>query len=72
MCYWGYVFEEVACSEKSFEESVDCMECFCCVVKMKMGDLNVLMVGEVDCFEGDVELVNYVELKMLRVMNDER
>lgn len=72
MCYWGYAFEEAACSEKPFEEPVDCMECFCCVVKTKMGDLNVLMAGEVDCFEGDAELANYVELKTSRVMNDER
>ena len=28
MCYWGYAFEEAACSEKPFEEPVDCMECF--------------------------------------------
>jgi len=72
MCYWGYAFEEAACSEKPFEEPVDCMECFCCVVKTKLGDLNVLMAGEVDCFEGDAELANYVELKTSRVMNDER
>ena len=51
---------------------MDCMECFCCVVKTKLGDLNVVMCGEVDCVDGDQELANYVELKTSRVMNDER
>ena len=72
MCYWGYAFEEAVCSERPFEEPVDCMECFCCVVKTKLGDLNVVMCGEVDCVDGDQELANYVELKTSRVMNDER
>lgn len=73
MCYWGYAFEEAACSEKPFEEPVDCMESFCCVVKTKLGDLNLLMAGEVDCFDGgDAELANYVELKTSRVMTNER
>lgn len=72
MCYWGYAFEEAVCSEHPFEEPVDCMECFCCVVKTKLGDLNVVMCGEVDCVDGDQELANYVELKTSRVMNDER
>lgn len=73
MCYWGYAFEEAACSEKPFEEPVDCMENFCCVIKTKLGDLNILMCGEVDCFDGgDAELANFVELKTSRVMTNER
>ena len=73
MCYWGYAFEEAVTSEKPFAEPVDCMDCFCAVVKTKLGNMNVVMCGEVDCCDGDEgELTNYVELKTSRVMNDAR
>lgn len=71
MCYWGYAFEESVCAEKPFEEPVDCLDCFCSVVRTKLGNLNLLMGGEVDCFDGDDgDLASYVELKTTRVMND--
>lgn len=71
MCYWGYAFEESVCAEKPFEEPVDCLNCFCSVVRTKLGNLNVVMAGEVDCFDGDEgDLASYVELKTTRVMND--
>jgi RAT1-interacting protein len=73
MCYWGYAFEESVCAEKPFEEPVDCLDCFCSVVRTKLGTLNVLMCGEVDCFDSDDgDLASYVELKTTRVMNDPR
>eukprot|EP01029_Cantina_marsupialis_P014335 TRINITY_DN3163_c0_g1_i1.p1 TRINITY_DN3163_c0_g1~~TRINITY_DN3163_c0_g1_i1.p1 ORF type:complete len:388 (+),score=69.23 TRINITY_DN3163_c0_g1_i1:143-1306(+) len=70
MMYWGYKFEQLVTTQGS-AEIPDTLpnDSFCSVVRVKLGRLNCIIAGEVDCCE-DSEKKSYVELKTTAVFND--
>eukprot|EP00854_Cymbomonas_tetramitiformis_P007601 gene7601-9053_t len=73
--YYGYKLEELSTNDNAKPSTVDATSEFCTVVRLRIGDLKIMMAAEIDCYHAGQETVglgSYVEIKAQKIPNNPR